>query len=356
MKNNKFIIAGLLAFALTACTSNSETSEETTSPTESITTTAEESTVTEDKPVTADSEETTEAESEDTTAAEEDVPAAVEDTMTAELIEELSETYTSVIADEVYNRHFWRNLYGNLIDITGDDIPELVLTYDDGGVYYWAVYGINGEAMSSLWGLDKVSFNDNFQDSNLFYDYPQVSFRNCLSLYQNGTANSLFYTLSGSGRDNRFTYIAGFVGDDKFIIVEAAMTDDDTKQGITMSVYKNEEVLDTAEATRNLLDTDDGHDFADWDDLTAVNELYDKYFGERGSAADNNAAVTDVKSTYDFANINPLVLDSGENELFNDMMAQMFYWDEYGDKYAEYALPKDTIHTILTTALENYNK
>ena len=354
MKNNKFIIAGLLALALTACTSNSETAEETTSPTESISTTAEESTSTEAESVSADDEEA-EDESEETTAAEKDVPAAAEDAMTAELIEELSETYTSVISDAAYNQGVM-SLYGNLIDITEDGIPELVLTQAHNSGYSWSIIGTDGKSLPALWDNNIVSFDD----GGLFYDYPTATFVEGLYLYKNADTdgNVLMYTASASYMNNsKFTYVAGFGNDNKYIIVNGVMNADNTAQDIEISVYENDAVIGTATATRTLAEqASDGYVFSDWDDLTEVEELYQTYFGNYERVYNSSAEQTEGWSAYDFSGENPLVLDSGENELFNDMMAQMFYSEEYGDKYAEYALPEDTIHTILTTALEKYNK
>lgn len=350
----KFITAAIIALAMTACSTGiTNTAEETTSPTESVTTTAEESTSTEDKPVTADSEEA-ETESEET-AAEEDVPAAAEDTMTAELIEELSETYTSVIADAAYNQGAM-SLYGNLIDITEDGIPELVLTQAHNSGYSWSIISTDGKSLSALWDNNIVSFDD----GGLFYDYPTATFVEGLYLYQNADTdgNALMYTASASYINNsKFTYVAGFVNDNKYIIVNGTMNADNTVQDIEMSVYENNAVIGTATATRPLAEqSSDSYVFGDWDDLTEAEKLYQTYFGNYKRVYDSSAEQTEGWSVYDFGGENPLVLDSGENELFNNMMAQMFYSEEYGDKYAEYALPTDTIHTVLITALENYNK
>ena len=150
MKYTKFIIAGILALSLTACTSTTNTSEETYSAaTESTSAVAEAETSAEEETTTTSEAEAESEATEETTNAAEDVPT--DDTANSELIAAYVDILTESINNGVFASPTMTSECTFLpLDINDDGEPELVFLankYDgyafdiDGNVLWISTYG-----------------------------------------------------------------------------------------------------------------------------------------------------------------------------------------------------------------------
>ena len=163
MKHNKLIIAGILALALTACTSNTNTAEETSSATtENTSAVAEAETSAEESTTTTDG---AEVESE---AAEEDVPA--DDTANSELIA----TYVDVLSDKINSGEF-SDAWGMTalsflpLDINNDSMPELLYS---GYLVQGDILDIDGNSLDKGFYCPddaKVSYCEDVETGDTFW-------------------------------------------------------------------------------------------------------------------------------------------------------------------------------------------
>ena len=264
MKNNKFIIAGLLALALTACTTNTNTAEETSQLTESTSAVTEAETSAEESTTTTDGAEVESEATEETTAAEEDVPA--DDAVNSELAAVYANTLCDIAED---NGVMGIDAY--LLDINNDATPELIVKeYGQSGTAY-AIYNAQGYAATGLWNdVDEI-----------FMDYADSDITTTLQLYKDTETDSyaLLYRADAVGMFGNGNCLLDAAMRSESLTAMSSVDMGTGDKNLSVTVFVDGMEAKTAETSCAMADVD-SRTWGEWEDIASVEALYDTYFGK----------------------------------------------------------------------------